>query len=331
MLENLFYHIENKWVEIPPWARYFIDAAAAGVAGAVAPDAGARLILCLAVPSRSYAAALAACGIIASRAALPLEQSPPAKHFELICSLPNGTPVSLLTGNKIKKGVFDGCADLYGMKCVRIMVEQQSTGGGAHFVWEADALRVEVLPAGPVLLPKRQSGRPVSPAADFIRHILGYERATAFARQSQLECVIIGRVNALRREIVQASFAAPSSRNVYHEGCLQHLLRVRKFLNGSESYKSDICRVNGHAPAFAKDGIIPSFVVFDGATGFIRWHDHLRASNWIVILDRTDVRFREATEVLNQAYLARVDDGELPHLPPPPPGVEVMSFYERRH
>ena len=326
MLKDLFYRNEDKWVEIPTWARYFLDT---GAAAAVA--AGPRLVLCLAVPSRSYAAALAACGIVTTRASLPVEQSSPAKHFELICNLPEETPVSLLSGRKKLKGLFIGCADHQGMKYAQIMVNQKSAGGGSYLIPEAGALRVDVLPAGPINLPKRQGGRSIPQVADFTRHILGNRQAQIFAELPRLECLIVGRVNVLRREIMDTAFATSSDRTAYHEGRLQDLLQVHRFLNGTEPYRSDICRVNGQAPVFANDGVIPSFVIFDGATGFIRWRDHLRDSNWIVILDRTDARFHEAAQVLNQAYLSRIDDNGLVNLSSPPAGVEVMSFYEHIH
>lgn len=329
MLENLFYRNENAWAEAPAWARYFFDVAAAHASAEDAPSvAGPRSILCLAVPSRSYAAALAACGIVITRAALPVEQPSPAKHFELICNLPEETPVSLLNGRKKLKGLFVGCDDHQGMKFARIMVNQKSAGGGSYLIPEAGALRVEVLPAGPVNLPKRQNGRPIPQVADLARHILGDEQALALARRPRPECLIVGRVNILRREITETEFAISSDHTAYHEGRLQDILQVRRFLNGNVPYRSDICRVNGKAPVFANEGVTPSFVIFDGATGFIRWRDHLRDSNWMVILDKTDARFREAADVLNQAYLNRIDDNGLVNLPSPPAGVDVMNFYE---
>lgn len=275
MQGSLLYNCEGKWVEVPAWARYFLNIGAA----MAAPAAMDRSVLCLAVPSRSYAAALTACGIVTARAAQPVEQASPAEHFEMICNLPIDTPVSLLKGDKKLKGVFNGCTDYKEMKCALIMVQQKSVGGASYLIREADALQVGVLPFGPVNLPKRQSGRLVPSVAPFVRNILGNGRALDFVRQSRLECVLTGRINTLRREIVETEFAVFSDSATYHAGSLQDLLQVRKFLNVGESHRSDICRVNGKAPAFDKDGIVPPFVIFDGATGFIRWHDYLRKSN----------------------------------------------------
>jgi len=325
VLGNLFYSSEGKWVRLPAWARFFLDTGAATTTLA----AGSRFVLCLAVPSRSYAAALTACGIVATRAALPVHQASPTKHFELICNLPVNTAVTLLDGDRKITGVFDGCTDYHGTRCARIMVQRR--GGRSHLIREADALRVKIVPDGPVKLPERkQVGRHVSSATPFARHLLGSNLSRNFVRQPQLECVIAGQINALRREIVETKFAVSSNSKIYHAGSLQDILQVRKFLNVGDPYKSDICRMNRRTPAFARDGVNPPYAIFDGAGGFIRWRNQLRDSHWIVILDLTDARFKEAAEVLNQAYSTRADDSDLPHLPPAPAGVEVMSFYEQR-
>jgi hypothetical protein len=267
--------------------------------------------------------------VVVARAALPVEQCSPAEHFEQVCNLPVDAPVSLLSGDKKLKGVFAGCADYNGEKVARIMVHSKSAGGGAYLIRLSDALRVEIMLGAQVRLPKKQSGRLVPQMAGFVRNLVGDNQARTFALQSRLECVIAGRANALRREIVETDFAASTDQGVYHEGCLQDILQVRKFLGEGEPYRSEICRVNGRTPSFARDGMAPPFVIFDGATGFIRWRDYLRSSNWIVILDWTDARFREATEILKEAHRNRTGDDRIANLPPPPACVEVLDFYER--
>lgn len=326
MLEDLYYRHGEDWVTVPPWARYFFEA---GTAAAAAQVSGARLVLGLAVPTRSYAAALAACGVVVARASSPAEQTSPAEHFERVCELPIEAPVTLLSGNKKLKGVFDGCGAYNGERVARIRVHSKSAGGGAYLIRVAEALRVEILSGTQFRLPKRQSGRLVPQMTGFVRHFVGDNQARDFAIQSRLECVIAGRVNTLRRELVETQFAASTGQDIYHQGRLQDLLQVRKFLGEGEPYRSDVCRVNGRAPALANCVVAPPFVIFDGATGFIRWRDSLRSSNWIVILDWTSSRFREATEILKEAHRNRTGDARLAHLPAPPPGVEVLDFYER--
>src|SRR4051794_4385542 len=111
MIEGLYYRIDDSWVKMPTWARYFFEAGTAAAAAQV-PDT--RLVLGLAVPTRSYASALAACGVVVARAAMPIKQFSPSEHFAQVCDLPTGTSVSLLTGDKKLKGVFVGCDNLNG-------------------------------------------------------------------------------------------------------------------------------------------------------------------------------------------------------------------------
>jgi hypothetical protein len=326
VIEDLYYRFNESWVKVPAWARYFFEV---GLAAAAAQVPGTRFVLGLAVPTRSYAAALAACGVVVARASQPAEQSSPVEHFAQVCDLPIDATVSLLNGDKKLKGVFTGCDNYKGEKVARIMVHSKSAGGGTYLIRAADALRVEILPGTQVRLPKKQSGRLVPQMTGFVRHFVGDDKAMAFAMQSRLECVISGRANVLRREILETEFAVSTSQGVYDEGCLQDLLQVRKFLGEGESYRSEICRVNGRVHMFANEAVIPPFAIFDGATGFIRWRDSLRNSNWIVILDWTDARFREATEILKEAHMNRTGDDKIMGLPPPPAGVDVLDFYER--
>lgn len=326
MIEELYYRFNESWVKIPAWARYFFEV---GTTVTTAQVPGTRLILGLAVPTRSYAAALAACGVVIANASQPAEQSSPAEHFAQVCALPLDATVSLLSGDKKLKGVFAGCAEYKGERVARVMVHSKNAGGGTYLIRAADARRVEILQGTQVTLPKKQSGRLVPQMTSFVRHFVGNDKAMAFAMQSRLECVITGRANALRREIVDTEFAVSTGQGTYHEGYLQDLMQVRKFLSEGEPYRSEICGVNGRAQMFAKEGVIPPFVIFDGATGFIRWRDRLRSSNWIVILDWTDARFREATEILKEAHMNRISDEKIASLPPPPPSIEVLDFYER--
>jgi hypothetical protein len=288
------------------------------------------MILGLAVPTRSYAAAFAACGVVVARAATPAEQSSPEEHFAEVCALPRDTTVSLLAGTKKLKGVFAGCDDYQGEKVARIMVQKKSEGGGTYLIRAADALRVEILTETHVKLPKKQSGKLLPQMTPFVTHFVGYDKAMSFARHSRLECVITGRINALRREIIDTEFAVSTQEGTHQEGRLQDLLQVRKFLNESEPYRSDIYRLNTSGHMFANNGVVPPFVIFDGATGFIRWREFARSSNWLVILDWTDARFREATEILKEAHMNRIGEYKIAGLPSPPTGVEVLDFYERR-
>ena len=44
----------------------------------------------------------------------------------------------------------------------------------------------------------------------------------------------------------------------------------------------------------------PHVVIFDGAKSFLRWRGHLPKQNWIVLLDQTETKLRDAAVVVNQ-------------------------------
>ena len=130
-------------------------------------------------------------------------------------------------------------------------------------------------------------------------------------------------------EIEDTRFAVPGSQCKYHEGTLQDLLRVRRLIKDGEHFASEIIRLSGRSLTIGGNNEMPPFIVFDGAAGFVRWHSQLRSSNWIVVLDRTDSRFREAADVLNDAYLNRTLEERQIVVPALPEGIEAMTFYER--
>lgn len=328
---TLHYRQEDQWVEIPVWTKYFADLGAQAVAAA---QADAKLIVGLAVPSRAYAAAFAALGVVTARAYQTEITQSPTTNFEQICNLPQNAPVSITVrgrngAKRKKKGVFVGITEHYGSTCAMIMVNSKSAGGASHLIREVDASMVEILASGSITLPKRQTGKLVRGVSAFAKGLLRSKNARLSTKQSRLDCAIVGRINTLSREIADTSFAVPGAGDKYYEGKLQDVLRVRRFIGDGDHFASEVIRVNGRALAIPEHGGMPPFIVFDGATGFIRWHSHVRRSNWIVVIDRTDSRFREAADVLNEAHLNRIHEERHIELPTPAEGVEVLSFYER--
>lgn len=329
--ETLHYRKDDQWVKIPVWAKYFIEV---GVRAVAAGQTDAKLIVGMAVPSRAYAAAFAGLGVVSARANQTEITQSSTTHFEQICNLPLNAPVSITVrgrdgAQRKKKGVFVGTTKHYGSTCAMIMVNSKSAGGGSHLIREVDANMVEILPNGFITLPKRQTGKLVRSMSGFAKSFLSSKNARLSTKRSRPDGAIVGRINTLSREIEDTPFAVQGTGDKYYEGKLQDVLRVRRFISEGEHFASDVIRINGRALTILEDGQMPPFVVFDGATGFIRWHSHVRRSNWIVVLDRTDSRFREAADVLNEAYLNRIYEDRDVDLPTPAEGVEVISFYER--
>lgn len=333
MLEKLYYSGENnRWVGLPAWASFYITL---GSVTANSTKLGARLIVGLALPARAYAAALAAFGVAITRSAIPLDQVSSSEHFQLLCNLKRGAPVSYFDREKdvMLKGIFTGCEVNQGQMYVKIQVQDTSpanSGGLTRFVSMKNALDVEMLLKGPEKLPKRLTGKLVTPLGAFARYFLGDDQATVYTRHSRLECLLLGRINLLQREIIETRFAVKTDEQELSEGILQDVLRVRRFIDEDEHFRSEITRVDGRKVPVAVGDAIPHVAIFDGATSFWKWRDYLRNSNWIVFLDRTDPYFRNAAEVFNNEYMSRINDDCLEGIPFVPPGVEILSYYESK-
>jgi hypothetical protein len=328
--DALHFQKDDRWLRVPAWARYYAFVGSIAV-GALEPNM--RLVVALSVPSRSYVAALTSAGIVTTSAEIPVIRQTSKNHFVEICNLPANTPVSLVVlgpnGSHLKKkGVFAGLSNYGGSPCAIIMVNRKSAGGGSHLIREEDSDRVEILPTGPVDLPKKQTGKLIRGMSAFGKAFFRSKEAQMSLRESRLDCLIVGRINALHREIEETPLAVDRSRKL-QVGTLGDVLRVRRFIRDGEPFTSDVIRVRGHSLDWINESYKPSFIVFDGATAFIRWHSRVRDRNWLVILDRTETSFREAADILNEAYLRRLTDKQV-NFPAPPKGIEVMSYHERR-
>ncbi len=69
--------------------------------------------------------------------------------------------------------------------------------------------------------------------------------------------------------------------------------------------------------------------IFDGAVSFLKWRDYWRKSNWIVLLDKTESRFQEAVDLLNQEYIEkRIGESLNENMFSLPEGIEIIAFNE---
>lgn len=88
-------------------------------------------------------------------------------------------------------------------------------------------------------------------------------------------------MSVLRKEAQSTEFAARSSNGAFVEGTLQEVLRVREFSSANQSYRSQVFSVNNRKLPGTAGRMKPAFAVFDGATGFLKWREKFRNSDWI--------------------------------------------------
>ena len=323
-----FAHLVGQRGLLPAWGTFFIDMGRRVAKSESGPN---RLVVGLAVPTRTCAAALAAFGVVLARANSSIKQVEPSKHFERLCGLPKRTPVVFIDKGKKFKGIYEGIKKVHEKQYLQIRVESQHTGGLTHLVPPEECHNVAIASEQIPELPNRQKGRPIIYSREFIKSLIGEADVFNFATNSCLECTILGRVSLLQHEIKKVNLPYSLHKGVYKAGKMQDILRVREWLRKDEAYRSEVLPVDGHKPPKTADGLVPYVTIFDGAAGFLKWRDYWRNSHWIIVLDRTEPHFREAVELVNQDYIQnRVGEGGIQNMPPSPPGVEFVVYQEAR-
>jgi hypothetical protein len=327
---DLYYVTGGGYRPLPDWAKLFL---AVGCLLASTDDQHSRLVAGLVLPVRSYAAALTAFGVVATRAYLGDSAADTAAHFAQLCRLPPGTPVSIQTDRRIKKGKLVGPEEQGGIPGLKVRIGREEDR------WLPYDLSYRIWPRSEALesLPLTQHGRSLTPATEFVRNILRDTDTDLYPITSRLDCIIAGSVQILRDEVTQKCFAIRTAGSEFETGSLQDVLRVKKFLKDGEGYRSDILSVHTNTvPKALTNSGIPAVVVFDGALGFLKWRSSWPRSNLAVLLARTDPRLVEAVQELNRPVSFR-NCSVLPSLrysgiefkvPSIPKGIELMVYRE---
>ena len=323
------YWSNGQQLPLPDWGNYYLGL---GAAIAQVDRSNRRLVAALAVPTRSQAAVLTAAGVVISgvKAIAERHQDPTSDHFNMLCSLHVGTPVIFRTGTRTDKGVIAGTRLEQGDGKARVGVQTQSRKGGGLTTWipsqEADRVQVSFIPWGglPVNPDKaRDSG---TSRSDFVAQVFQGEGLLNFATKSVLDCAILGSVGLLVREARDIKLSVGALREVTSAGTLHDLLRVRRLLTKGEPFRTEFFPVSKAENSKLSDGNTPHVVVFDGALGFLKWRHYWAHSKWLAILDRTEPRFEEAVQVINEEYLHRIDVEDFGIAGATPAAVDVVSF-----
>jgi hypothetical protein len=315
----------NEWVPLPTWGAFFINI---GRWVAQAETGKNRLVLALAIPTRNYAAALAALGVVLARANIPTGRTNTKRHFEQLCRLAKGTPVTFRYNGSRLKGIYQGTEKVDSEMRLRIQTENDRKGGLTHLVSIKECQNVAIAFTQNISLPKKQAGRRIVANNEFIYSLIGKVDPRKFSTKTRLECAVIGRFSILTQEIKEVPFACYSSKSKLNTGYLNDVLRVRKFLSEGEAYRSEVLPVHSDKPVQTANGLVPHVVIFDGATGFIKWRDRWRNSHWIILVERTEPRFQEAVTEINNEYGNRVDGEKIHNIPSVPFGVELVVYQE---
>jgi len=320
-LKNLLCKDDSEYVCLPDWAAFFI-----GLGSSIARENNSenRMVVGIATPIRAYAACLLAAGYIITKFTLSELRKNAYAHFEQLCKLEKGTPLTYFCGNKKLRAKFDGIDEINGEKRLRV----QAIKKVVDLIPPEKALLINVAKSKLKFLPEKQKGKDIGYKKGLLGMLMSRDDFYQYSSNSTLECVIVGRLKLLRQEITKTGFGLNISKG-FSGGNLQDILRIRRFLGNNEAFRSVICPVNKKKAIISTEDKIPLIAIFDGSSAFIKWRDIWRKSGWVALLDRTDLGFREATDILNQGYMNRICQQKINYSPTCPPGIKMVAYHEK--
>jgi hypothetical protein len=317
--ELLKYEGADGWAPLPEWAQFMLGV---GATAATFSSGEGRLVVAVSVPTRSFAAALAGAGSVVAAFAESQATGGPKAHFKHLSLLPSGTPITHWSGNSSEQGRLLGVRDDLGDSKPRLVVELPKV---MLYLPEELCERIQVIDASGDLRTRR---RKLIKAPEFLTHALPGIDAQALSASTSLDCVIIGVLHALEFELTAEPFAAgPGLQN--HEGSLQGIVRARRLAGENDPYRSELISASSEPEGTVADAA-PTVAIFDGATAFNNWRFACRASNWVVVIDRSSPSIDDAAAAINQSYAARIRDSDALDGLDAPAGVEVVAYLERR-
>ena len=351
MHREIYYAQDADWIRLPNWCYSYLHV---GAAIPCASPSDRRLVLALALPTRAYASALIATGLVIGRLNNEAGAQSEEEHIEMLRGLETGTPVIIHDDMTKTRGLFMGVKDNYydGKTYVGVRVQEPTDKAGELIRWlpQRSAKKVAVLEAstaGTLRLPRGSKSVALVKNQAFVSHFLSLNAQRVIATKSHTDCIIVGQVNLFRQEALETVLG------VRREGCragkdrferthglvgvltrfargrLQDVVRVHRFCRNEEPFRSKIVPSTGTDPIGVEDreGLT---VLFDGAAGFLRWRHHWPKAHSVLLLERTDPYFIDAVNLINQGFVNRVDEGESQYVAHLPAGAEATAYWESR-
>jgi len=315
----LYFLEKGNRLPVPEWVYFYINL---GLEVSSYEQGANRLIVALAVPTRTLAAALVAFGVTVGASKAYYQKFKLEEHLKQLLSLQEGAPIVYLRKNRQLKGKYLGHKEFNDGLRLCLELEQ----GTKHWILANQAASIRaVSPTSKVQIPKHQRGRRITRSNQFLSTFLDDDCANDLLLRSKLMCTVVGRVSLLREEIVETQFAAKRGGT----GALNEILRVQRFVSTNSTYRSHIVAADKEMSPETASAFTAPVIVFDGSSGFLKWHRYWNTSSWIVLLDRTERNFDPAVTLLNQHFVQnRVGDQVPLKAPGIPPGVEAMVYEE---
>lgn len=336
MSPDLYYTNKDGRVDqIGEWAGWFSEV---GEAIGTSAQANLRYILGMALPVRPFAALFLALGIIKGRESnTDIQRSDNSEYFTYLESRPIPTNVTFLMKDRERfrqrVGILVGIEYSNGQKAIKVRYadDKKKKLQLTRYFYTYNCHDVSILSKDSTIdiSNYRKRGQSVIRSQNFLSLFLPDDNISILALTSRFDCLLVGTQKRLFFEL-DFNFSLKNTKNKTSlHGTLKDIIRPRNNTPYTGSYRSLICPVSMRKPP-ATDGISPWCVIFDSADGYLKWHQLYETSHQIVILDRTEKRFKEATSHINQRYYRRADSRPAfaGDLPPTLKGIETIYFTE---
>jgi hypothetical protein len=277
----------------------------------------------MALPILDHCAVLCAAALVRRLAESRIGNEPNVERFAKLAALPVGHPVRVLAKGKLYFGeVADMAADRTATTFP--IAVSTSTNGKSHFLCTPlNCMKVDPCD-GVSLAAQSQRGLRVVENAELTKLLLAGPSLEDLCLGSRMDYALVGARSRLLDEAeTYISTGSVCERNRL-TGPLSDLLRLKE---GSRDYRGIIVSTTAKEPRFPQ--FPPRTAIFSGATGFLKYRDRFPASHQLVLLDRSEPRFREAANQTDRQYYQRAGDGPATLLDGAPRGVECLVFTER--
>jgi hypothetical protein len=323
---GLHYRSEGGWHPLPTWAYFFIRL---GEQIAERVRESNRSTTAISLPTKAFIAPLIGIGILSyTSRQISIEQLLEV-HFRTIGSLEVNTLVWYRKNNRVIKAKFLGVTEFQGEQRLVIQIQSSEAGRLSEYVRKKDAFRIQISQNQGFRLPNNQQGRQVVAESPFSRVLLG-EQYLEVMKNPDTKVCFIGIKDQFENEIMKTVYSVRQDDD-FLRGTLNDVLRVKQFLNNLEPYQteflSSLARRNESELRLGPDTV----VIYSGSIGYLHWKEDYKASNVVVLLDRSEPQFELAVAEINNMYVESnrfssvvFDLGEIPK------GIELLYWEETR-
>jgi len=282
------------------------------------PVNSARLVVAVALPTRAFAAAFGAAGIVVGRLQAA-DRVDAQRHFESLRKLPLGSTVTVRRRGVVETGWLAEFGKRAGEDCVRVRFATYESRIPVNLCTIVEPAATEL-----ERLPERRTRRGLPDESGLVTNLLGMQAAAALM-QSRLECIILGNAAILRDEMISTRIAVSHPKVGGGAGTLQNLVHVRQFGKHSDAYRAEVVAARSRPTRHVRDAA-PTVAVLDGSLAFSKWEQVWPHADQLILLDRTENSFSDATAEVDRLFAGRKEDFTWPGLPEVPPEVECVAF-----